>query len=291
MRKPIVAAIAVLLALGASGIRPADALLRDSITINPEDKIERDYPPLTGQNPTNNAQDSATCESALYCDTIPLDVKVPASLGANANYVIQITMTWETTKANGTTVNDVDLFLEDSTRSVLTKSATQNEPEVLTAPKLKQDRYYITVVNYLGDNPGYHLMVRFLTDASNTSELLDNQGPEASGPEATPEPSAPPIDHSNDPTTFIDTPPPSIATFEAGTDSAFDPSLFAAEPGTPTGPGFDPTQLAGSQNARATVDPASGVAVFFALVVLPLALVGGTGAFIWRRRAAGFAGI
>lgn len=290
MRKTFLAVVAVVLALGVGMVRPATALLRDSISLSPNDDVERQYPPIAGQNPTNQAQDSATCESAVYCDTIPVAVNVPSNLPADSNYVVQVTLTWETAKANGTTVNDVDLFFEDDQRQVVSKSASQNEPESLRVPKPKRGQYYIAVVNYVGNNPGYTLRVQYLTDTTNTFEVLDggNQGPPPAGSKDTSDKTPPPVDHSNDPTTFTDTSAPPIATFEAPTDSSFDPSLFTDQPKNPGGGGFDPSQLADSQNVKVTVPPASGVAVFISLVVLPLLVVGGAGAFIWRKRAASF---
>lgn len=289
MRKTLVAVAAVVLALGVGMARPATAVLRDSINLSPNDDIEREYPAISGQNPTNQAQDSATCETAVYCDTIPVNVNVPSDLPADANYVVQVTLTWETAKANGTTVNDVDLYFEDDQRQVVSKSASQNEPESLRAPKPKSGKYYIAVVNYVGNNPGYTLRVQYLTDESNTFELLDggNQGPPPAGKKDA-DSSPPPVDHSNDPTEFTEAPAPPIATFEAGVDSSFDPSLFDDNRTRNGGPGFDPNQLAGSEKIKSVVPPASGVAVFISLVVLPLLIVGGAGAFIWRKRAASF---
>lgn len=291
MRKSIVGAVLALLVVAGVPAPPAHALKREAISLTPDTKVERSYPAIPGQNPTNQAQDSETCESSVYCDTIPLDIKVPADTPKDANYVIQVRLTWETRKANGTAVNDLDLFLEDTNREVLTKSATQAEPETLATSRPPSGRYYITVVNYLGDNPGYTIIAKYLADtAGNPFELLDEkkQGPPK---ESTVDPgsSDEPVDRSAEAPPFTFGDPPPLSDFDAAPDTSFDPSLF--EHPTTNQTGFDGGELAAGGNKGKKIPPASGLAVFLSLVALPLLVVGGGGAMMWRRRAAGFSSL
>lgn len=289
MRKTVVTLL-LGLALAVAPAAPASALEREKVTLNPGDFIERKYPVIAGQNPTGEAQDVDTCRSAIYCDTIPLQINVPPSVPKDSNYIVQVRMFWETAKANGTTVNDLDMFIYNSDDEQLQKGATQSEPETINLAQPPAGLYHVTVVNYLGENSdGYRLQYKFLTDSSETPfELLDpeNQGPQSgsSGGGDTDSPEETPTDLSDDPVEITGPPEVTIDTFSAPPDDAFDPDLFNDPPPTDSGgPGefaIDPTE------ARATVDPANGLAVFLALVVLPLALAGGTGAYIWRRRSA-----
>jgi hypothetical protein len=289
MFRKTAAALLALGMLGAMGAPPAAALEREGVTLREDDFKKREYPAIVGQNPAGTRQGVDDCKAAVYCDAIPIDVVVAPGTPADANYVIQVRVFWDTPKANGTTVNDVDIFFKTADDEELQKSASQAEPESVNVPRLKSGRYYLVVVNYLGDNHGYRVEFKYLSDsANNPFELLDerNQGPSQTSPPATTK-DTPPEDRSAE-TPFVFSPPPSIAPFEAAPDDSFDPSLFDNSNDRSGGPDVDPTQFAGGRPAGATVPPASGAAVFLSLIVLPLAVVGGGGAYVWRRRASSF---
>jgi hypothetical protein len=306
------AAVFALAALSAPPL-PAGALPQAGIRVEADQTVEREYQPIPLANPApatpaTNPTSPESCKTSAYCDTIPLEISVPADLEEADEFFVTVELIWQTMNTPGigqgtpaevkeTAVNDLDLYVWEDPQGTedIARSASSTSPEKLRMFRPVKGRYQIVVNNYLGPNTGYKLKVTYKPEAITTPfESLD---PGYIPPPPEPEvPVTPPLDFSAEPEVApapvaAPAPPPEPAPappapltpapvepdadFAAGIDSSLDEELAAL----PESDVLEQRQTV----AAGPPKPASGSALVFWLLLLPLALVAGAGLWLAKR--------
>lgn len=159
MRRLALLVLVVLLAglLGVAG--PVQAHDQKDLQISPDNPVhERDYEGgaalyvgnTAGENKGHSPQ---ICRVAEYCDTIDLDITVPA--GYTQDWALRITLLW----AAGP---DLDMTLYNSQEVHIARAWTAANPEIITLKFMEPGRYYITVVQFDDILVVYKLRAEFL---------------------------------------------------------------------------------------------------------------------------------
>jgi len=317
----------VALALALAGISvpssPVAALDQSAATIRVAENqtVEKEFGPIPGQKPVGVPAPAPSldtpddCKQATYCDVIPLEVVVPASLAPADEFFVSVELSWATenipsTPATPTTaVNDMDLYVWDSPQGeeATAVSAAGQEPESLRLYRPTKGRYQIVVVNFAGPNTGYKLKVTYKPEViPQPFESLEPDFTFPSVPVAEPAPAPPPVDLSDvpeppappapaatptEPDVPVTAPPPAPAPklepvpvepdadFARFSDSDFDQALAAGPPNQ---------DVLRQRQARATgpAEPASAASLLFWLAAVPLALAVGGGVWLARKGSA-----
>lgn len=163
-RSALVAVAAMCLGMGKMTV--GSATEQEAITVPPDGTAEGSYPGLVmGVNVTGEAEiRPATCRSVVYCDTIPVDIRVPSDL-AEDSYLVTITLSFEVTGEHNAAdqytqpETDLDMYLwadEDDTTPV-GAGWSLDEPEVVRVIVPRSHQYLLVVHNAFGQNDSYHL--------------------------------------------------------------------------------------------------------------------------------------
>jgi hypothetical protein len=192
--------VGVLLILAFVAASPASATLEPGMSVAKDQPMTRDFGPLAGNVGPGGSNACgcapAQCDVVTYCDTVPLDVKVPP-LGPNDDFLVRVTLTWDYQKVNGDSQNDLELRIYDKGKTVLlARHEGASEPEVALLYNPTAPPYHIVVTNATGVNRGYTLNVAMTVEgAGSFFEVGEESGPpqDLSGePEATSEGSSTP---------------------------------------------------------------------------------------------------
>jgi hypothetical protein len=311
--KRLIAAVAVfaLAALSAPSL-PAGALAQAGIRVEADQTVEREYPPIPLANPApatpaTQPVNPNDCKTSPACDTIPLEIVPPATLAEADEFFVTVELIWQTMNTPGvgqgtpaevkeTAVNDLDLYVWEDPQGAedVASSASSTTPEKLRMFRPVKGRYQIVVANYLGPNTGYKLKVTYKPERIETP--FESLEPGYIPPPPEPEvPVTPPLDLSAEPEVAatplpvlpapaVDPAPPAPlapvpvepdADFAAGIDSSLDEELAAL----PDSDVLKQRQTVAAGPPR----PASGSALAFWLLVLPIALVAGAGLGLAKR--------
>ena len=312
-------AVAALGLLSLTPARPVGALDRtaDGIRVTENQTVEKDFPPLSGSEPLPinppsplprfNSPDQ--CRTATYCDTIPLEVVVPATLKRSDEFYVTVSLEWTTSAVPPTPytkpqeINDLDLYVWDDPPAdePLQHSATDAEPEQLRLFRPAKGRYSIVVFNYRGPNSGYRLKVTYKPEK--IIPPYESLAPDFTPVAAPAAPFEPPVDQADTPALPIDTSPaPTTATTlapppqEAKAPAALTPVPVEPDPDFSNfnDSAFD-QQLAASANdilkqkeAKAVGPPrhASRATLVFWLAVVPLLLLAAGGIWLSKKGSA-----
>jgi hypothetical protein len=318
----------VALALALAGISvpssPVGALDQSAATIRVAENqtVEKEFGPIPGQKPVGVPAPAPSldtpddCKQATYCDVIPLEVVVPATLAPADEFFVSVELSWATenipsTPATPTTaVNDMDLYVWDNPQGdeAVAVSAKGQQPETLRLYRPTKGKYQIVVVNFAGPNTGYKLKLAYKPEViPQPFESLEPSFTPPAAPVAEPAPAPPPVDLSD-----VPEPPPPPAPAAAPAAPA---APVAAPPPAPAAPKLEPVPVepdadfarfsdsdfdqalaAGPPNqdvlrqrqARAVgpVEPASAASLLFWLAAVPLALVVMGGLWLARKGSA-----
>lgn len=284
----LVALIAVGLVFGES---TAGAARHGELTIHPGEVLEERYPTIVGNNPANQASNPESCQTAIYCDVIRLNIVQPDD--PDQGYFVRIQMSWATRAEQDVpelgemTDNDMDMFLYkvpydpdgDDQDQQITSGATGAQPETAYVSAEATD---IVVVNYLGLNTeGYKLKITYVLDETFTPfELLEDDSPLP--------------DLSSAVEAVVDAPPPpapepvvaAVASPGLTTVGVDDPFGLSAVGASRTAPVdlFRPVEAVAAGPAK----PVSAAVALLWLAVVPGALLGSAALFLKRRQKSTF---
>ncbi|MDQ1404158.1 MAG: hypothetical protein QOG03_2474 [Actinomycetota bacterium] len=307
----LVAAVGFVAVLSATA-KPAYANARDPITVTIDKPGEADEPALIGNNPSSQAQAPlpGDCRGATktYCDVVPLDIKAPPGVSVFDAWFAYVEVSWDRTQPGGcddvvvtNACNDVDIYTYDNTqedpdhKSYTDKgdSASSDMPE---ASKLFQPAlgiYNVVVNNFAGVNKGYHVKayIRVFKGAKPFELLAPTTTPSGDGA-AAPTPSDPGASGVGDfsgggaPLDF-GSQGPLLAPAPIEVDSAFND--FPIPDDQFRSPPKGPALLGNLIRATAKPpSPASGLLIVLTMLLLPLALIGGSLGWAYKRSRAAF---
>jgi len=310
--------------LALSPAMPVSALdqANNAIRITENQKVEKEFGPIPGQNPVPGGVLPAPvpklntpeqCKQQPYCDVIPLEVALPPTLQKADEFFVSVKLEWKTQRIDGvsaggneyvkpTDVNDLDLYVWNDPvgEEPVQQSATSTNPESLRLFRPSKGKYSIVVFNYSGPNTGYKLTVEYKPE--HIVPPFESLAPDFT-PVATPaepvvapvEPEAPPvlpIDTSGADVTPTTLPaPPAEAKPAPLTPVAIDPdpdfSNFADD-------AFDDQLAAPSTDvltekqvkAVGPPKPASATSLVFWLAIVPLLLLGAGGLWLSKKGSA-----
>lgn len=327
-RRFLAAATVALAVFAAAGpaLRVGAMEQEEGFRVTENETQEREYPPLSGQKPVNMPEPLPAldtpeeCRTANWCDVIPLEVVVPATVTDADEFFVVVELFWETqnipsTPVNGTTaVNDMDLYVwnvpagEDPPEEIAF-STGESQPEMLKVFKPMDGRYDIVVVNFTGPNTGYRVKVTYKPEK--IERPFESLEPDFSFPsepvfEVPATPSEPPVDVSGGPEVSLPASSPAPAALPDFPTAPAPPAepLLPLEPvaveADPDFAGFgddrfDEALAAPPENdvlrqrdvrAVGPAKPPSGTSLLLWLAVVPLALAGGGGFWLARRGSA-----
>jgi hypothetical protein len=322
IRRLLAAASLALVAAALAGpAGPVSALSQPGLRVVENQTVEQAYGPIPGQNPapatpppTPDLVTPDTCRQVTYCDVVPLEVVVPATLKEEDEFFVHVELTWKTSQIPATAltgdiaVNDMDLYVWEDPQGeeFLEESASNDVPEQLKMYRPVKGKYQIVVLNYSGPNTGYQLKVSYKPERivppfeSLEPEFQMPLDPVDTAPLTPPVDlsefeAAPPPDFSGAP---VEPPPPApVAAPEPVVAVPLEP--VPVEP-DPDFAGFDDAEFEESLAAPAETDvlrqrqaravgpptPASGASLLFWLAAVPLALVAAAGVWLARRGSA-----
>lgn len=260
------------------------------------------YLPIAGQNPALVLLGDPTpdeCQTAVYCDTIPYSVDLPAGFNTHDFYMsTKVSVSWTSQRldnpAQPAQQNDIDIYVYAAQKDAdgnwveVGHSASSNNPEIVTT---EQPNFILVVNNYSGVNTGYTVQTKnVLEHFTKPFELLG--------------PTFRPTDSSGDTVAPTE---PSVAPIEpAAPAPTGDGGFTPIAPGAAAGGPPRSINLVDSKGAT-NVDDVSGRQLLAAsslrraateskrpntllvvvwLAVLPLSLLGGLGMWLRRRSPA-----
>jgi hypothetical protein len=264
----------------------------------------QDHPPKAPSDIDNPPPAGATC------DRIPLKVIPPKGLAAADDYIVTIAVSWtdpigltcaKTQQTPQVSIkvtcgNDLDMYVYDNTDIAwrknpdedtqqypgytdLSDSTTTKNPEVVTLGNPDLPLYNIVVQNVSGINTGYTITVNMrISHADPVFELL-----EGSLAPTQPAVEVPPVDLSALPLPTSDVIPgleqlSVTPDLELDTATVGAPSLAAQIQAPPLARDIETPKPPG---------PASGALLVLWLVIVPIALLGGSLGILWRRGTLG----
>ena len=283
---------------------PAQALEKDRIVLGEDEKVSVTYGPLVGANQGALIDASATvtpelCQAATFCDAIPLTVKAPRNLTADAGeFYVRITLSWDTLVIpdvpleGDTAVDDLDLWIVNDPfvadagpdqDGFAYRSASLAMPELVQMFAPVGD-WYLLVNNAAGRTLDYTLDVEwtsypfpspfeslppgFSTAASPVKPSLVTPAPPVADPSPIFDLPAVPVDLR------LSTPAVAASSFSDG---------FADGAGLDEQLAAPPVALEDVAPAADRTAPPSGLAVLLWMVGFPLLLLG-AGALVLQRR-------
>lgn len=283
--------LCALCALIAVAIGPAGAVTREGFTVAKGAPANKTYPAMTTSSPVARTSAGASanvitvsnCKTVTFCDDVPFEVVVPAGTTESDEFGVTIELSWD----DPTGTNDVDMYAWDDgqikggANTQVGGAATRANPERMRLSRPTLGAYHLLPHNVQGANTGYKVKATLTigkfessveqlaperkSSASTTTTTTRPQ--ESLEPDATTTTLAPvAVDHDDD--------------FDFGA-SDFDRRIAL----TPE----QLAEIAAAQREIAAPAPskpkkASPAALIASFVITPLALVGGSGTLIWRRR-------
>jgi hypothetical protein len=271
---------------------PAGASAQPGLVVTPAAPVaEHDYPgiPLPYPGTVAVLPDPSDCGGSsqflvfiVTCDQIPLKVVPIKGLGPTDDLLVRIDVSWVDPSAT----TDLDIYVFDNQQiskradpesvtytQLAEGTSAENNPETARVFNPTLGDYNIVVLNSTGVFPAYHLKVTMqVTKGDKLFELLEEViGPAAAASEA------PPVDLSAaSPVVVPSGLDDSIAAApDLQLDQDFGPSTLTQELAAP------PPALNTLNNKPAA--PTSGLAIVLWLVIVPLALLGASLAFVVRR--------
>lgn len=310
--------------LALSPAMPVSALdqAANGIRVGENQKVEKDFGPIAGQNPLPGLPAPAprlntpdACRQATFCDVIPLEVVLPPTLKPADEFFVSVKLEWKTDHIEGvsaggnqyvkpTDINDLDLYVWDDPagEGPAQQSTTAKEPEELRLFRPSKGKYSIVVFNYAGPNTGYKLTVEYRPE--HIVPPFESLAPELNAPATPPEPVVAPVDEPQAPAvqpvdnsgaavtpTTLPPAPPAEAKPAPLTPVAVDPdpdfTNFADD-------AFDQQLAAPSTDvltekqvkAVAPPKPASATSLVFWLAIVPLLLLAGGGIWLSKKGSA-----
>lgn len=307
MRRAVLALVATA-ALTAAAVavttQPGVASTRGPLKVIYGRATTAKFPAMVGNYPAGQSEDlHATppdCTNPTpYCDTIAVDIELPADADPADEFFLTFKMTWVDPTGEGLT--DLDAFIWDDKQTTGTgysekaTAATAANPEGTKLFVGGIRRFNAVVVLFSGVNDGGYTLEFELLKAGFERPFESLAPSFGGGSSARPKPAPsepsgpPPVDRSGDDR--------QDAAPAAGPDSALLPDIAvlpdAAFDTFGTG-GFDeaiaaPSAARPASNTRSDAEPVGAVVLLFWLGVVPLLLVGTLVFAMTRRRAiAGF---
>lgn len=312
--------------LALSPAMPVSALdqAANAIRVTENQKVEKEFGPIAGQNPLPGLPDPApklntpeTCKQQSFCDVIPLEIVLPPTLTPADEFFVTVALEWKTERIDGisagghdyinpTDVNDMDLYVWDDPIGEevqpVQQSATATNPEKVRIFRPTKGKYSIVVFNYIGPNTGYKLTVEYKPES--IVPPFESLAPGFQPIEETPPaPSEPPVEPEAPVEMPADT---SGEDFTPVTQPPAPPAESAPAPLTPVviDPDPDFTNFADDafdeQLAAPTTDvltekqvkavgppkPASTESLVFWLAIVPLLLLAGGGIWLSKKGSA-----
>lgn len=312
--------------LALSPAMPVSALdqAAHAIRVTENQKVEKEFGPIAGQNPLPGLPDPApklntpeTCKQQSFCDVIPLEVVLPPTLKPADEFFVSVALEWKTQRIDGisagghdyvnpTDVNDMDLYVWDDPVGEeglpVQQSATATNPEQVRIFRPSKGKYSIVVFNYVGPNTGYKLTVEYKPES--IVPPFESLAPDFQPPiETPPTPFEPPVEDLGPVEMPADT---SGQDFTPVTQPSAPPAESAPAPLTPVviEPDPDFTNFADDafdeQLAAPTTDvltekqvkavgppkPASFESLVFWLAIVPLLLLAGGGIWLSKKGSA-----
>jgi uncharacterized membrane protein YgcG len=284
---------------------PAGATTQPAFHAKVGSDTQQSYGPIPIQSPLSQVQDPvpSDCTAPGYCDVVPIDVETPPGYNPIDYYLtVKVSVGWTSqtfdNPAQPVQQNDLDIYLYDAKGDKqVNKSASSANPELAST---EQTKFLLLVNNFSGANTGYTVKAHV------TFEKIE-----------VPSEAPLPIRPGGSGSSFG-----GASTGTGGGGSSFGSSGSGTSPGgggSASAPGFTPVsgtptygaaaglslvpggdladvalggdQLAGLGGGRAgvplrraasTTSPAPFVLILW-LVVLPVAILGGAGAWLVRR--------
>jgi hypothetical protein len=269
----------------------AAAKAQERVTLQPDQTLELDYPELVGSAQAQEffdntiAFDPGTCDTATWCDTIPLTVAPPQTDLATSDYTILITLSWDTKVVSvpvqgNLDSNDLDMAIWDdpvvedagpNQDGIRTYGATGNEPEKMALVDASGN-FNIVVANASGVNHGYHLEISWKTQL--LSKPFESLPPDYSSTGSLTPPAH--LALGGPPAAAI-APPPAVA--DGGTvlppleSTSADTSFSPVAPGAfDSALGDQKTVVGAPASAKRDLQPPSNLALLLWLLALPFGL-------------------
>jgi hypothetical protein len=304
--------------LALSPAMPVSALEQaaNTIRVTENQTVEKNFGPMASQNPLPglpapaprlNTPDS--CKQATYCDVIPLEIVLPATLKPSDEFFVSVDLTWQTESLPATDytkaqqINDLDLYVwnDPMADEPAGQSSTAAQPEHLRLFRPAKGKYSIVVFNYLGPNTGYKLSVSYKPEK--IVPPFESLAPDFNPVATPPLPYVPPVDLSGPPAELpvdnsdvVEPPTPPTAPPAEATSAPLSPVVIEPDP--------DFTNFADDafdeQLAAPTTDvltekqvksvgppkPASTSTLVFWLAIVPLLVLAGAGFWLSKKGSA-----
>lgn len=298
LRRGAAVVLGGLLAVGLFAA-PAAARQQDPIKLKAPQTVKKAYPALVGAMPAQASgnpgnRNPAICADATYCDVIPLELNVPASLrnSDTEDYFLRLNVAWDASAQSNLSVYLYNSPYKSGDQAIAT-AATADNPEKMNLYRPEKAAYILLIFNASGVNNGYEVT------AALTVEDFGG-APDFGGVDDPPPPSSPSSSNSADNGASFDPGPSSSASPPPASNMPFDPlpaplaevdqdeslSSLARRSGN-----FDQSLAAPmvtlQEEKGPPPEPVSGVTVALLGGLLPASLVG---AGIWALRRTGGAG-
>jgi hypothetical protein len=292
-----------LLALVMTMLAPgtARAAQQNRVHVEPNQTVTVAYPPIPGQNPTTGATnagfDPDTCDTAPTCDTIPLEVAVPAGVTKVDDFRLKVELDFKVTQStqsvNGQKIESTELDLyawdDPAGSQPISQSAGPIEPQFVTIDHPVKGKYQLTVNSSNGTNDGYAVKIQSiyskgsppqeLTDTSSGAAAIDTSGESTFAPPAQPFLLPAPSTASSSPTGAI---PSAGVPLVAAPDRDLT-GISGTDAGVLAGNGARQSILKKAAESRPATSPSTPI-VLVTMVFLPIAFAGTIGGLVMRRR-------
>ena len=308
---------------------PVSALdqTNNTIRVTENQTVEKSYGPIASMQPLPVSLPSPAprlntpeqCKQATYCDVVPLEVVLPATLRPSDEFFVTVSLDWKTQTQPGlsaggkdltrpTDFNDLDLYVWNAAAAgqkaddqPVGQSATATRPEKVRLYRPAKGRYSMVVLTYQGIKTCYTLRVEYRPEA--IVPPFESLAPDYTPPIATPPAPFAPVEEAEPPATLpIDTSGP----VETPTTAPAPPPEARAAPLTPVVVDPDPDfsnfaddafdqQLAAPSTdvlkekqvkAIGPPKPASTSSLVFWLAIVPLLLVAAAGFWLSKKGSA-----
>jgi uncharacterized membrane protein YgcG len=282
-------------------IAPAGATVQPTFHVKLGEDSEQSYGPIPLQSPLSQVQDPAPsdCATPGFCDVVPFEVATPPGYNPDDYYMtVKVSVSWSSetidNPAQPVQQNDLDIYLYDAKgENLINRSASSANPEIVST---EQTSFQLLVNNFSGANTGYTVKAHMtlekielpseaplprLSSGSGSGSGSFGGGTDSTGSFASGGGSLGDVGGA---------PVPAFAPV-AGSGSGIASGLSLVDGGDAADVSLGRDQLAGLggrstavplRRAAKTTSPAPLVLIFW-LVVLPVAILGGAGAWLVRR--------
>ena len=253
------------------------------------------FGPLPIPNPTNQVADPVPedCRTGVIglCDLIPVKVLYPVGYDPRIDYArTTITVAWDdpipsdVTAVGGVSPNDIDVYIYNDKEEPIASAATVGNPEVA---RTEQSVFYILVNNFALSQAEYSVKLHLDIDRIEKPFELPAPPPLPNGGFGLPT-GSPAIDAGPGAEDF-EVPPADVPAAPAtAANGALTKIDLVPSPASSVELDFEKAQQelaarAGEFKTTSSSKKASGVGVWFWLVLLPLAVVASGGVWLVRR--------